>query len=159
MNERQLENQTGIEWFRAAPSHPPHPEMPKDITVKSNTAERSDKAMRSNSGKVPMSHVLDFPRAMALLAEVAEGGAEKYNRGNFQKGQDASVTIDCLLRHLFKWWAGEDDDSESGKSHLGHVMWNATVLAEDMQRGIKQQDDRTFNDDNIQPIDGDTFTK
>lgn len=124
---------------------------------KSNTSEASDKAMRANSNKVQMSHVLDFPRAMALLAQVASQGAEKYQRGNFQRGQYASVTLDSLMRHLFKWWAGEDDDPESGNSHLGHVMWNAIVLAEDMQRGIKEQDDRTFNDSTIAPLSGDTF--
>lgn len=107
------------------------------------------KAMRFNSGKVPMGHVLDYPRAMAEFARVAAYGAAKYDRGNFQKGQKATVTIDCMLRHLWKWWCGEDQDAESGCHHLGHVVWNALVLLEDAIRS-NADDDRTFNRGDIE---------
>lgn len=114
-----------------------------------NTAEEG-KALRYSDGKIPLSHILDFPRSMVALAEVAEYGARKYSRGNFQKGQHASVTVDCMLRHLYKWWAGEDMDPESGCHHLGHAAWNMLVLLEDMIRATErplsngEDDDRTF---------------
>jgi hypothetical protein len=37
--------------------------------------------------------------------------------------------MDCLLRHLFKWWyLGEDIDPDSGEHHLDHVLANALFL-------------------------------
>lgn len=146
-NDRFLD----VETEEPVRNNHPHPFIPQPFTTDTG------KAMRSNNNKVPMSHTLDFPRAMSLLSQVAAMGAKKYERGNFQKGQDASITIDCMMRHLYKWWAGEDTDPESGLSHLGHVMWNAVVLAEDMERGIQEQDDRTFNSPDIKPIHKDTF--
>lgn len=107
------------------------------------------KADRANQGKLPMSHVLDYPYALAALAEVAAYGANKYERGNYLKGQDATVTMDCLMRHLVKWWAGENLDKESGISHLSHVMWNLATLIQDTHHNypstyqdFKNNDDR-----------------
>ena len=102
------------------------------------------KAMRFNQGKTPLSHILDWPRAMGALSEVAEYGAKKYDRGNFQSGQRASVTINSMLRHLFAWWKGEDYDKESEIHHLAHFAWNAMVLLEDALADRAGDDDRTF---------------
>lgn len=104
------------------------------------------KALRYNEGKAPLSHTLDYPRAMKQLALVAEYGAGKYNRGNFQQGQKASVTINSMFRHLTSWWCGEDEDPESGCHHLAHFLWNAVVLVEDMMADREGDDDRTFNE-------------
>lgn len=117
-----------------------------------NTSDEG-KAMRFNTGKVPLSHVLDFPRAAACMARVSEYGAKKYDRGNFQKGQKATVTLDCMLRHLWKWWCGEDIDPESGCHHLGHFLWNAMCLVEDMMRDDPDLDDRTFKRDDLDTPD------
>ena len=90
-----------------------------------------DRADRYNGGKVPMSHVLDYPHLLIELAKVADYGARKYSRGNYLKGQDISVTMDSLMRHLTKWWSGEEDDEESGISHLAHAAWNLATLIQD----------------------------
>ena len=40
-----------------------------------------------------------------------------------------STAMDCLLRHLFKWWyLGEDIDPESGEHHLDHAFCNLMML-------------------------------
>jgi len=131
-------------------SVPAREDVPLSADYGKNTSPEG-KAMRFNEGKVPMGHVLDYPRAMAELAKVADYGANKYDRGNFQRGQKASVTIDCMMRHLWKWWCGEDYDPESMCHHLGHVVWNVMVLCEDMMRAAegasRDNDDRTFKGD------------
>lgn len=103
-------------------------------------ATEGEDALRYNTGKPPLSHILDYPHAMAALAEVAEYGANKYERGNFSKGQYATITADCLMRHLMKWWAGEDMDDESGLHHLSHVLWNVCTLIQDAS--YPDRDDR-----------------
>lgn len=105
------------------------------------------KSLRYNEGKLPLGHILDYPHAMAALAEVAAYGADKYSRGNFTNGQDVTVTADCLMRHLMKWWAGEDCDPESGISHLAHCMWNLATLIQDTHPSADVElDDRPLQD-------------
>ena len=111
------------------------------------------KATRYAAGKAPLSHIMDFPRAMKQLSLIAEYGAHKYDRGNFQKGQKATVTIDCMMRHLVAWWCGEDIDPESKQHHLGHFLWNAVVLTEDMVANRPGDDDRTFNRKDLEKPD------
>jgi hypothetical protein len=66
---------------------------------------------------------------MGGVARVLMGGMEKYAPLNWAKGMDWSVSYDCALRHLFKWWyAREDLDPESGEHHLDHVMCNVLFL-------------------------------
>ena len=118
------------------------------------------KAHRYNVGKPEMSHIFDYPRAMAELARVSKYGAAKYDRGNFQKGQKFSLTMDCMLRHLMKWYAGEELDDESGQTHLAHFLWNAVVLVEDAQANREGDDDRMFKRDDIETVDvAETFKK
>jgi hypothetical protein len=57
------------------------------------------------------------------------GGTIKYAAWNWSKGMKWSTCMDCLLRHLFKWWyCGEDIDPESGEHHLDHVFCNLFFL-------------------------------
>ena len=66
---------------------------------------------------------------------IAEG------RGNWRKGLSHTQTSDCLLRHLTKWLAGEDNDDETGLPHLDHVLVNALFLSE-LSRTHPELDDR-----------------
>lgn len=65
-----------------------------------------------------------------LLAEtnkVLQHGAAKYGILNWQKkeGFKLSRCYNALLRHMFAWWIkGEDNDPETGLSHLSHAMCN-----------------------------------
>lgn len=70
------------------------------------------------------------PKALLLVAEVA-GWAEdrgKYERLNYMKGYDWSLTFDAGMRHRLKFWAGEDLDPESGLPHLAHAAWHDLAL-------------------------------
>jgi len=64
------------------------------------------------------------------IAKVLEYGTKKYEEHNWRKGMKWSVPYACAMRHLLKFWEGEDVDSESGESHLGHVLCNILMLIE-----------------------------
>ena len=81
-----------------------------------------DRSLRHNSGKPDYSLI-----PMAALAEVAkvlEYGASKYERGNWLKPTSWEVSFACLQRHMSAWQAGEDNDDESGRSHIAHAACN-----------------------------------
>ena len=44
--------------------------------------------------------------------------------GNWQKGLKVTETLESCLRHIFSFLSGEDNDKESGLTHLGHAMCN-----------------------------------
>lgn len=57
-----------------------------------------------------------------LVARVRMFGAKKYARNNWKKGFKISRSIAAALRHIFMFMGGEDNDQESGLSHLGHAI-------------------------------------
>ena len=91
-----------------------------------NSKERGTCA-RSNTGKVSVS-LVPF-HLLAGCARVLMWGSKKYAPWNWAKGGQWSTPMDCLLRHLFKWWfCGEEVDKESGEHHLDHAMCNLLFL-------------------------------
>lgn len=84
-------------------------------------------ATRHNAGKLRWS-LLD-PVAMQELLKVLEHGATKYGRDNWKKGLPVTSIADSLMRHLMKFLSGENEDGESGLSHVGHILCNAMFLA------------------------------
>ena len=95
--------------------------------------------MRFNSGKLPIELVPTS--AMYALADVLEYGATKYDDHNWRRGMKWSIPYSCAMRHLLKWFEGEERDEESGKEHLSHVMANIAMLIE-FKSTCKELDDR-----------------
>lgn len=62
------------------------------------------------------------------LAEHFGIGARKYEDRNWERGYAYGLSFAALHRHLASWWMGEDDDPESGDSHLLAVSWHALAL-------------------------------
>lgn len=60
------------------------------------------------------------PITIDRLAKHYEGGAEKYDPRNWEKGAPLSVYIDSGIRHFFKFLEGHREED-----HLAAVMWNA----------------------------------
>ena len=81
---------------------------------------------------------------MFQLARLFAFGTKKYAERNWEKGMPWSKVIAPLQRHLCNWMAGEDNDDETGLSHMIHVAWNAMVLVE-YERLYRDLDDRTKN--------------
>ena len=81
-----------------------------------------------------------------LLAEtnkVLQHGAAKYKKLNWQKKEGFwySRCFNALLRHMFAFWRGEDNDPETGLSHLSHAMCNLLFLMYHFKNN-KAADDR-----------------
>lgn len=75
----------------------------------------------------------------AVTAEIALGmleGARKYGRHNWRdEGAMASIYWDAAMRHLIKWWEGEDIDPDSGLPHIVKAMASLYVLRDAMIHG------------------------
>ncbi len=57
------------------------------------------------------------------VVKVLDFGAKKYARDNWQKVSNAEERyLDAALRHLMAFTDGEENDEESGLSHLAHCM-------------------------------------
>lgn len=82
--------------------------------------------LRYDDGKIPME--LLSPIAMEGTALVLQFGAIKYELRNWEKGMHWSKVIAPLLRHVFAFMRGEDNDAETGLPHVHHIGCNAMFL-------------------------------
>lgn len=82
--------------------------------------------IKHDNGK-PLISLID-PKFIEGLATVMTQGANKYGRDNWKECKEPHRYLDALLRHTLKYWDGEKVDTESGKSHLYHIAFNAMAL-------------------------------
>jgi len=69
------------------------------------------------------------PSATKSLAEVLTYGAKKYKPNNWKNGE-IDRYVDAAFRHWEAYRGGEFLDSESGLSHLSHLLTNIVFLIE-----------------------------
>ena len=71
-----------------------------------------------------------------VLLEIALGmleGSCKYGAHNYRAvGVRASIYYDATMRHLMAWWEGEDNDPDSGLSHIIKAITTLVVLRDSM---------------------------
>ena len=60
--------------------------------------------------------------AIEELSKVLSFGAEKYEEHNWRKGMKVSRLLAAGLRHIYSFMKGEDNDPETGLSHIAHAM-------------------------------------
>ncbi|NBO98841.1 MAG: hypothetical protein EBU90_01765 [Proteobacteria bacterium] len=84
-----------------------------------------NEAMRDNSTKID--HNL-FHAVLPEFADCLRAGAEKYSANNWKKETDVHQIKNSLINHLEKFLCGEEDDSDSGNSHLSHILCNCMFL-------------------------------
>ena len=84
-----------------------------------------------------------MPRWVALqVGRVMSVGAAKYGAFNYRETPIAASTYqDALERHLALWFDGEDNDAETGVSHLASAIASCTLLL-DAQATGQLVDDR-----------------
>lgn len=86
-------------------------------------------AVKHDSGKPDWS-LVPF-ESLEGMVKVLGFGAAKYSEWNWTDGGGFKwmrVMASCL-RHLFAWSRGQDNDPESGLSHIYHAQCNLLFLA------------------------------
>jgi hypothetical protein len=78
-------------------------------------------------------------------------GERKYGRDNWRRGMESHRLVAAALRHIHAYNEGEDNDPESGVSHLGHAraclgMLLGTIAAgtvKDTRPALPRKEDKT----------------
>lgn len=93
------------------------------------TAVPKDAAIKFDDGKVDWS-LVPF-EALEGMVQVLQFGAKKYDAWNWTSGGGFKWTrvFASCVRHMFAWIRGEDNDPESGLSHIYHAQCNLLFLA------------------------------
>lgn len=99
------------------------------------TEEIAGRASRQDPRKVPLRYALTFPAFLEAVARVSKYGEQKYAAYNYFKGMPLPDCLDSMMRHLVAWLGGEDNDPESGLSHLEHFAWNAADFVQEASSG------------------------
>lgn len=80
------------------------------------------------------------PEALEALGRVLTYGTRKYEPWNWRYGMNWSRPYGALLRHLNAWWSREDNDLESGYSHLWHAFCELMFLVVYEVQGLGHDD-------------------
>jgi len=104
----------------------PYMDKPGVINRSKEWPDEQQYADRHNKGKLEWDQI-DF-ESLEPLVEVLMFGETKYSRDNWKKGQLITELLGSLFRHVIAFQKGEDLDSESGKSHIGHAMCNLMFI-------------------------------
>ncbi len=88
------------------------------------------KCPKFDSGKIRLD-LLPI-RPLKDTAEVLTYGLNKYGKDSWREGEmiEWSRVYSSLQRHLFAFQAGEDNDPETGYSHLAHAACNILMMIE-----------------------------
>jgi hypothetical protein len=96
---------------------------------------------RHNVGKTQVREV--DPKFIMGLGEVLTASRERYEEGNWMKETKFSTPYESCMRHLMKFWGGDELDSDTNKHHLLHAATNLMFLYYHLDSG-KGVDDRLF---------------
>jgi len=119
----------------------PHQSNLVNIAMKLHTVTHpTDPKGEAGSKKAPM--WLLPPFALEEAAWVHGLGSAKYGPWNWVKTKVcASTYISAIMRHLMAWHQKQDNDPESGRSHLAHIVACCNILM-DAQHKKCLDDDR-----------------
>jgi len=85
------------------------------------------------------------PQFMREVARVLAYGAEKYDEYNWLLGVQYNRLYAATLRHLLSWWEGEENDPESGLSHISHAACNLAFILQFIHQKRTELDNRPTN--------------
>lgn len=80
------------------------------------------------------------PEFMFGVSRVLQFGALKYEDRNWELGMKWSRVFGALMRHLWSWWAGQQNDEETGMPHLWHAGCCVMFLIAYEQRKTGEDD-------------------
>lgn len=91
------------------------------LTKEDLEAKQSEVSVKHDSAKPAVQYIP--MEALFAMGEAYGYGAKKYGGYNFQlTGLEVTRCLAASVRHIFQFLAGQDNDPESGLSHLGHAM-------------------------------------
>lgn len=106
----------------------PVPQKPLEPIKFTTDKTHPDQAIKYDADKtdwslMPWESVEEINKVLAF-------GAKKYAAHNWQQGDGFRYTrvLNSLLRHVFAYMRGEDNDPESGLSHMSHAGCNVLFL-------------------------------
>lgn len=99
-----------------------HVSRPDEVRVTSDTG--------GQKGSKPARFDLIPKTPLWQVAELYGRGAQKYEDRNWERGYDWHLSFAALNRHLWQFWSGEDDDTETGAPHLASVIFHAMAMME-----------------------------
>lgn len=100
----------------------------------------TDPSTGGQKGSKLAQHSLIPTGALTELAELFGRGAQKYDKHNWRRGYQWSLSYDALQRHLNLFWSGVDYDEETGAKHIIAAMWHCAVLTTYMDEYIEGDD-------------------
>lgn len=103
--------------------------MNKGINAYKEVAKITTEAVKHDDGKPDWS-LVPF-EALEGMVKVLEFGANKYAGWNWTTNGGFPYTrlLRSCLRHVFAYMRGEDNDPESGLSHIHHAMCNLLFIS------------------------------
>jgi hypothetical protein len=105
--------------------------------------EAFDEAKKFDDGKLPL-HLID-PLWLDCTARVLEYGAKKYGAWNWATGTfEWHRLYRAALGHLNDWYGGQDNDPETGLSHLWHANCCLMFLTRYVHDGMGKDDRPRF---------------
>jgi hypothetical protein len=128
LNVSQLDRRMSDRWFDLV-------EPVKATTAKESNPKDIIGSTKASLCCVPCGPLFEVGAAML-------DGSAKYGRHNWRAiGVRASVYYEAALRHLMRYWEGEDIDPDSGVHHLAHVS-ACCLIARDAAMCDMMEDDR-----------------
>lgn len=106
--------------------------------LKAADAIYSGEGKKFDQGKDPW-NLVPFD-AVRAITKVLAFGADKYGERNWESGMAWSRPYAAAMRHMTAWWEREDDDMETGFSHLWHLGCCVLFMIAYELRGIGTDD-------------------
>lgn len=94
--------------------------------------------MKKDGGKVRMDLLPVYP--LQEVAKVLTFGATKYAPNRWRKGMEWNRLYGAVLRHITAWQDGQNNDPETGLSHLAHAITDLMFLLEYSRTGAGVDD-------------------
>lgn len=115
-----------------------HPKWKFGDGLQIKPQEELKEGTKKDDGKVRMD--LLPPELLFAVSDILAFGANKYADRNWEKGMKWGRVYGALMRHMWAWWGGEQNDPETGKSHLWHAATNIAFLIAYEQRKVGEDD-------------------
>jgi len=105
-----------------------------------DTTQHALSGTKVDDGKLPWELLPED--AIEEVVKVLQFGAKKYAPRNWEKGIAFGRLYGAIRRHGVAWFRGEDNDPETGLSHLAHLACEALFALAFVVRKNKAVDDR-----------------